>query len=127
MDAQSIRDLFQAFAPVALRRMFGGHGLFHDGLMFALEADGEIYLKVDDRSEPDFIAAGSSPFVYETRHRKVTMRYWRAPEAALDDPEIMAGWAREACRAARDAANAKKARAPARKRRRRDEKDVDPG
>jgi DNA transformation protein len=107
VDAQSIRDIFAGFGPVAIRRMFGGHGIFSDGLMFALEADGELYLKADDASEPAFSEAGSRPFVYTTKGRSVTMRYWRAPEAALDDPEVMAAWAREAFRAARAAASGK--------------------
>lgn len=75
--------------------------------MFALEADGEIYLKADDKSEPAFVDAGLQPFVYASRGRSVTMRYWRAPEAALEDPDVMAAWAREAYRAARAATDVK--------------------
>lgn len=107
MDAQSIRDVLAGFGPVTIRKMFGGHGVFRDGLMFALEADGEIYLKADDTSEPAFAEAGSRPFVYASKGRGVTMRYWRTPEAALDDPDVMAAWAREAYRAARAAATDK--------------------
>ncbi|MGY6569895.1 MAG: TfoX/Sxy family protein [Salinarimonas sp.] len=104
--------MLAGFAPVTIRRMFGGHGVFHDGLMFALEADGELFLKANDASEPAFLEVGSQPFVYAMKGRRVTMRYWRAPAAALDDPEIMAVWAREAYRAARESAREK---APKRK------------
>ncbi len=40
MDADSIRDLFQGIGPVQIRRMFGGQGIYRDGMMFALEAGG---------------------------------------------------------------------------------------
>lgn len=96
--------------------MFGGHGVFHDGLMFALEADGEIYLKADDASEPAFAESGSQQFSYASKGRSVTMRYWRTPESALDDPDVMAAWACEAYRAARAAATDKATKDKASKR-----------
>lgn len=96
--------MLAGFGSVTIRKMFGGHGVFHDGLMFALEADGEIYLKADDASEAAFAESGSQRFTYASKGRSVAMRYWRTPEVALDDPDIMAAWAREAYRAARTAA-----------------------
>ncbi|WP_246716701.1 MULTISPECIES: TfoX/Sxy family protein [unclassified Methylocystis] len=47
--------------------MFGGHGVYADGLFFAIEADGEIYLKADRQSAVRFQEAGSRPFVYQAR------------------------------------------------------------
>ena len=42
------RDFFfDAFGPVTVRKMFGGAGIYHEGLIFALEGDGEILLKAD--------------------------------------------------------------------------------
>jgi DNA transformation protein and related proteins len=40
-----VRDLFSAFGPVDVRRMFSGAGLFADGVMFALMVRGVIYLE----------------------------------------------------------------------------------
>ncbi len=54
--------------PVVARPMFGGHAFYLDGVVFALEADGEIWLKVDDRTRDRFAAAGSRPFVYDGRN-----------------------------------------------------------
>ncbi len=54
MDPQFISDLFAPFGPVVARRMFGGAGLYRDGLMFALVFDGVIFLRVDAASIPDF-------------------------------------------------------------------------
>ncbi|MBA7646146.1 hypothetical protein ES703_53908 [subsurface metagenome] len=55
-------DQLSAWAEVSARKMFGGAGLYCDGVMFGLIADDVIYLKVDDSNRDDFIKAGSSPF-----------------------------------------------------------------
>ncbi len=85
---------------IRIRRMFGGHGVFCDGLMFGLLADGELYLKVNAETEPAFADAGSEPFVYDKAGTPVAMRYWRLPECAVDDPEETLRWARMAYAAA---------------------------
>ena len=64
MDSDFIAELFAPFGSVTVRRMFGGAGLFREGLMFGLVFDGAIFLKVDDASIPDFEREGSAPFVY---------------------------------------------------------------
>ena len=90
MDPEFINDLFAPFGPVTVRRMFGGAGIFCDGLMFALVFDGAIYLKVDDASIPDFEREGSSPFVYTRakspgRVGRASLAYWRLPERLYDE------------------------------------------
>ncbi|MBB4040994.1 DNA transformation protein [Microvirga flocculans] len=88
MDAEAIRDVFRGLGPVLIRRMFGGQGIYHADVMFALEAYGELYLKADDESAAFFRDLGSRPFVYETRDgRRTAMSYWLMPESALDDPD----------------------------------------
>lgn len=96
-----LRELFAELGPVTIRAMFGGHGVYFDGRMIALVADQSVYLKVDDETRPRFEAAGSVPFVYAGKGKPVTMSYWLAPDAAMDDPREMLGWARLADLAAR--------------------------
>ncbi len=98
MDPEYIRELFQNFRPVVVRRMFGGAGIFCDGLMFGLIFDGAIYLKIDDETIPDFEREGSKPFVYTRakspgRVGKASLNYWRLPERLYDDPDELAVWA----------------------------------
>lgn len=64
MDAEGLREVFACVMSVRVRRMFGGHGIYDGAIMFALEQQGEIYLKADTESEGRFVAAGRSPFVY---------------------------------------------------------------
>ena len=97
MDSDDIRDLFAAFGPVAVRRMFGGAGVFADGLMIALISDGVLHLKADAQTIPAFEHEGQGPFTYATKHgtRSLTS-YWRMPDRLYDDREELARWARAA-------------------------------
>jgi DNA transformation protein len=98
MDADSIADLFAGLGPVSIRRMFGGKGIYHQGVIIAIELRDELMLKADAVSAPDFLAAGCTQWTYTgSRHGKsVAMPYWSVPESALDDPDEMAAWARRA-------------------------------
>jgi DNA transformation protein and related proteins len=96
-----IQELFSAFGAVAVRRMFGGAGIYADGTMFALVADGVIYLKSDELSTPAFERENLPPFTYETKDgRRGVMSYRRMPERLYDDPDELATWARAALAAA---------------------------
>ncbi|MBK8008760.1 MAG: TfoX/Sxy family protein [Rhizobiales bacterium] len=106
-DPESIRELFSAFGTVSVRRMFGGHGVFADGLMFALESDGELFLKADDLTIPKLAAENSEPFVYKAKGREVALSYWKLPERLYDEPDDFAGFAREAFGAAQRAVRMK--------------------
>ena len=76
MDPDYLRDLFASFRPVTVRRMFGGAGLYADGVMFALVADGAIFLKADEANTPDFEREGLPPFQYQTKNgRRAVMSY----------------------------------------------------
>ncbi len=102
--------------------MFGGLGIFADGLMIALVSDGEVFLKADEQTIPALEAEGSRPFTYGAKNRRVVMSYWRLPERLLDDPEELGNFARAALGAAHRAQAKKiksgKTRKPAAKRKR---------
>lgn len=100
-------DLMSGFGPVAVRRMFGGAGLYHGGVMFALVFEDTLYLKVDGRNRPDFEAAGMGAFTYEGDSGQVAMSYYEAPPEAMEDAELMRDWARRAYAAALGAKAAK--------------------
>jgi len=99
--------LFSCLGPVEAKRMFGGHGLFLDGIMVALLASDRLFLKADEESAGDFAATGSEPFTYQRGGKAMAMSYWKAPEAAMSDPGAMEPWAQRAAAAARRAAQKK--------------------
>lgn len=103
VDADYIAELFCEFGPVSVRRMFGGAGLFADGVMIGLVAGGVIYLKADENSLVDFQREGCGPFRYATAAGERSLRsYWKMPDRLYDDPEELARWARAALAAARN-------------------------
>ena len=105
--AEWLIDLFAPFGPVKTRRMFSGHGIYADGLIIALAARGEVWLKADAETERLFEAAGSRRFEYEMRGRIARLPYWTLPDAAQDDPDAMNLWAGRALEASRRAARDK--------------------
>ena len=107
-------EQLSVIGPVRARRMFGGVGLYTDGVMFALIADDMLYLKADGVTRDRFAAAGSAAFTYDGKTKPVTMSYWRAPEFLFEDAEAMADWAGEAVAVARRAEAQKLARKTAR-------------
>lgn len=105
MDAEAIRELFAAFGPVSVRRMFGGAGIFADGMCIAIVADGVIYLKTDEATVPTFKAEGLQPFTYQAKSgERAVMSFWRMPDRLYDDSDELVGWARAALAAAQRAA-----------------------
>lgn len=85
---------------VTVRSMFGGSGIFHEGVMIALIAYDTLYLKVDDENRPAFEAEGMTPFTYEGKGKPVRMSYWQVPDWLYDDPDAMREWAGKAFEAA---------------------------
>jgi DNA transformation protein and related proteins len=106
--ADLVVELLDALGPVSARRMFGGVGLFHRGLMFGLIVRDELFLKAGETNLAAFEAAGEAAFSYETRTGTHTLRsYWRCPPELLDDGETFRDWAHKAIEAATAAARVK--------------------
>ena len=109
-------ELLQPLGPVRPLRMFGGHGLYVDGLFMALVIQNQLYLKTDDVTRERFVAAGCEPFSYSTKNgERQVMSYYQPPEETLESPPLMLPWARLAMEAALRAANAKKPKAAAKR------------
>jgi DNA transformation protein and related proteins len=101
MDNDAIHDLFAGLGRISIRRMFGGKGIYFEGVIIALElSTGSILVKADETSIPEFEAAGCEQWTYEGKSKLVKMPYWTVPDEAYDDPEIMTEWARRAYQAA---------------------------
>ena len=85
--ADYVVDLLRPLGPVRAKRMFGGFGLFLDGLMFALIIDDTLYFKADAVNRPIFNARQMAPFEYLRQGRLVALSYLAAPAEALEDEE----------------------------------------
>ena len=104
-------ELMQPIGPVQAKRMFGGHGIFLEDLMFGLVTDNILYLKADNESENEFISQGLEAFSYQKQGKTQTLSYYQAPEESLEDSDEMYVWANKAYGAALRAA-AKKSEKP---------------
>jgi DNA transformation protein and related proteins len=93
--------LEQMSAGASARRMFGGVGIYRDGVMFALIADDVLYFKVTPSNNHDYDAEGLESFAYKTAGgRRTVMSYRRAPACCMDDRDSMAEWSQKAWAAA---------------------------
>ncbi|MEZ5925178.1 MAG: TfoX/Sxy family protein [Hyphomicrobiaceae bacterium] len=92
-----VAEQLATLGPVTIRAMFGGAGVYAEGVMLALIVDDTLYLKTDATGATAYEAEGSMPFSYETRNGTHTLSsYWRVPERLFDDPDEMTDWARRA-------------------------------
>lgn len=89
-------DLLSPWAPVTAKGMFGGYGMYRQGQIFAIVIDDTLYFKVGEKNRPDYESAGSSPFTYVTKRKKIVMSYWRVPDEVLEDWEALPIWAEKA-------------------------------
>jgi DNA transformation protein len=100
--------LCEQLAPlgcVTLRRMFGKHGVFCDGVMLGMVRDNTLYFRVDDSNRAFFReAAAFPPLNYEKKGELIDLAFWQAPERLLDEPDELVAWARAALAAARSVA-----------------------
>ena len=110
---EHVVETMRRFGPVEAKSMFGGWGLYHQGLFFALIAEDALYIKTDDDNRADFEARGLAPFVYPMKDgQTIVMSYRQAPEDALENADVMAEWARRGYAAALRAAAKKRPRGP---------------
>lgn len=99
-----VHDLLGRRPGITSRAMFGGWGIYSDGVIFAIIVDGELFFKVDEASRRVFEAQGSRQFTYTSRSRPkpVAMPYWLVPEGVMEDADLFDDWIARAIRATRN-------------------------
>lgn len=95
-----LKEVFSGLGVISAKRMFGGYGLYHDGLMFALIANNVAYLKADNENAEHFEELGLEKFQYEKSGKLMSISYYQAPDELFDDQEMAAQWARKSWEAA---------------------------
>jgi DNA transformation protein and related proteins len=104
-----IVDLLSPLGPASYRFMFGGYGVYVDGLMVGIVADDRLLLRADDENRPDYEALGIGPFQpYEDKSR--SMPFFAVPDEVMDDPEELLEWTRKSIAATLRKKTAKKKR-----------------
>jgi len=103
-------EQLRPFGAVTVRSMFGGWGVYRDGVFFALVADDTLYFKSDDENRAQFERASPGPFTFEKKGETVVTHYFAVPEDAFEDARVMARWARLGYAAALRAARKRRPR-----------------
>lgn len=94
-----VLEQLERLGGVSYRRMFGGGGLYRDGLFFGVLVDDTLYLKTDAENRPDYQAVGAQPFNPRPQHSS-ELTYFSVPIDVIEQPDELAEWARKALAAA---------------------------
>ncbi len=90
-----VQDLLSGLDSVRARAMFGGWGIYKDGVILGIIVDDELYFKVGPGNQAKYESHGSQPFTYESRGKSIAMSYWEVPAEVMDDREAILLWAQE--------------------------------
>ena len=102
--ADYILDLLEPLGNIKARTMFGGVGIYNNGIFFALITGNILYFKVDGTNRPKYEALGSKPFSYEGNNgKRVTLSYWEVPGDILENRDQLSQWVELAVKAASQA------------------------
>jgi len=96
---QFVLDQLAELGDVTTRKMFGGIGVYCDGVFFAIIARDALYLKVDDLTRGHYQRAGLQPFA-PFPDRPASTGYYAVPLDVLESGLELTRWAREAVKAA---------------------------
>ena len=100
--------------PVSGKSMFGGVGIYAQGLFFALIAEDRLYFKVDDATRPDFEQRGMEPF--RPFGEDSAMGYYEVPADVAEDVNQLESWMKKAIDVATRARQGRPKRAGRRRR-----------
>lgn len=103
-----VKDGLEELGEITSRAMFGGYGIYKDGLIFAITHDNELYLKGVGNAAIVFDNAGSEQFSYQGKKGLVKMCYWKVPSDIIDDKEKLINWANLAIKSAKESKKDKK-------------------
>ena len=94
-----VKEQLSGLGPIDGRGLFGGTGLYLNGVIFGFVDGDTIYFKVTDSNKQDYIDEGMEPFVYQGKNKPVSLSYYQIPERLLDEPDELLIWAEKAVNA----------------------------
>ncbi|MEQ9304577.1 MAG: TfoX/Sxy family protein [Marinoscillum sp.] len=96
-----VLDQLSEFGKIETKNMFGGIGIFKDGIMFAKIGGETFRLKVDETNQKQFEERGMKPF--HSEKKKKGMPYWEVPQDILDNKTELTKWASQSFQIAKAA------------------------
>ena len=99
-----VEQLQQCTSGIRSKRMFGAVGIYAEEYFFAVIDDDRVYFRVDDQTRPRYEAEGMGPARIGTEPDQVVLSYYEVPLGALEAPDELRHWVRDAIAAAQRAA-----------------------
>ncbi len=102
-----VAEQLAPLGEISIRRMFGGHCFYCEGVAFAIAHADVLYLKTDDLNRPMFLERGIEPF-RPFADQSISVQYYPAPAETFESREGLEQWAGAAYQAGLRAASKKK-------------------
>lgn len=96
-----VLEQLSAVRGVTSRRMFGGVGLYCEGIFFGLIMDDVLYFRAGDENRADYEGRGMRPFRPFADKLITSTSYFEVPADVLEDGEECRAWALRGVAAAR--------------------------
>lgn len=94
ISTEHLIEQLATITGVTSKRMFGGHGIFHNDKMFGLfTAKGHRYFKANESTLTKYTAKGSE------KHSR--MPYYSIPEDVAKDSALLVEWAKKSIEASK--------------------------
>lgn len=87
-----INDMLGHIHGLTSRKMFGGYGLYKDGVIFGMIVEENLYFKSGAVNKADFAKHNSQPFSYEGRGKIIETSYYQVPSVIYEDRDEVEKW-----------------------------------
>ncbi len=88
LSAEVLLEKLSSIEGITSKKMFGGHGIFHDGNMFGIiDSKGQGFMKADDSNRSEFENSGGS------KHSK--MSYYSISSEIIKDEKMLVAMAKK--------------------------------
>lgn len=105
-----VLEQLEALPALRSNRMFGGVGLYSEGLFFGLIDDDTLFFKTGEANIEEYRARGMPRFMPFPDRPEAVLGYHQVPADIIEDAESLTTWARKAVSVALSAQAAKPAR-----------------
>ncbi|QUS58026.1 TfoX/Sxy family protein [Pseudovibrio brasiliensis] len=78
--------------------MFGGHGYYANGKMFALVREKSLYLKAGSGNVADFLLTGQLPYIHQCFGEYFPTNFYSVPLDVVEDEDQLIKWIAKAIR-----------------------------
>lgn len=95
------QQFFSPLGQVRCRALFGGYSLSIDDTVFAMVAEGELYLRAAEESAQYCLKHNPHPLKLTKRGREVSLNYYQVDEALWSDRDMLLRLSGYSLRAAR--------------------------